>query len=184
MASSRNSHSENASKLHTWFGLTKRERRSTRSQGSARCIVYDWHLTSPEVDYGPFKDVRSGEWGQVNWKSVEAVSSLITLHMEMLVKDQMSFPVGFEYALPYQVPSNPACPEDWAGVTGAWLGTYSFLDWTVLHQYNSHRYESGRRPMLEGCDEARGDLIHLELRLDDSLKTDSRLFTTMPVFDD
>ena len=184
MASRRHSHSENASKVHTWFGLTKRERQSIRSQGNARCIVYDWHLTGPEVEYGPFKDGESGQWGQVNWKSVEAVSSLISRHMEILVKDQVSLPTGFRYALPCQAPSDTARPEDWAGVTGGWLGTYSFLDWTVLHQYNSHRHENGGRPLLEGCDEAHGDLMHLELHLDDSLKTDLRLATSIPVCED
>jgi hypothetical protein len=170
--------------LHTYFGMTKREKQSTYSQGQARCIVYDWHRTGPETDYGPFKDVKSGQWGRVNWKSVEAISSLIGRHMEILVSNQMNFPRGLRYALPYQIPPHPTCPEDWARVTGAWIGTYSFLDWTVLHQYNVHSYENGGRPLLEACDEARGDLMHLDLHLDDSLKTDPRLATKMPVCED
>jgi F-box-like len=176
--------SENASKLHVFFGLTKRERHSDYSQGHARCIVYNWHLTSPECDYGPFKDVKSGQWGQVNWKSLEAVSSLITRHMELLVGDQMTFPGGLRYALPYQVPSDPACPEDWAGITGSWIGTYSFLDWTVLNQYNHLHWETRDHPILDSHDEARGDLMHLDLRLDDSIKTDLRLATKMPICED
>ena len=184
MAQDRHSHSESESKLHTYFGLTKRERHSNRSQGNARCVVYDWHLTSPEVDYGPFKDVKSGQWGQVNWKSIEAVSSLITRHMELLVKDQMIFPQGFSYAVPYRQLADPAHPDDWAGVTGPWVGTYSFLDWTVLNQYNSQVHETGGRYLLEGCDEARGDLMHLNLHLVDDLKTDSRLATKLPVCKD
>jgi hypothetical protein len=176
--------SENARKLHTYFGLTKRERHSDYSQGQARCIVYNWHLTGPEIDYGPFKDAKSGQWGQVNWKSLEAVASLVGRHMEVLVRDQLSFPQGLRYALPYQIPSDPACPEDWAGVTGAWVGTYSFLDWTVLNQYNLHRWETRERPLLQESEEARGDLMHLELHLDDNLKTDPRLATKMPVCED
>jgi hypothetical protein len=184
ISSGRKPISENASKLHTYFGLTKRERYSDYSQGRARCIVYNWHLTSPEVDYGPFKDSKSGQWGQVNWRSLEAVSSLITRHMELLVGDHMTFPRGLRYALPRQVLSDPACPEDWAGVTGAWIGTYSFLDWTVLNQYNTHHWETRDQPLLDSHDEARGDLMHLDLRLDDSLKTDLRLATKMPVCED
>jgi F-box-like len=176
--------SENASKLHTFFGPTKRERRSDSSQGRARCIVYDWHLTGPETDYGPYKDIKSGQWGQVNWKSLEAVSSLITHHMELLANELMTFPQGFKYALPHQIPADPAHPEDWAGVTGNWLGTYSFLDWTVLHHFNVHLYENGGRALLDACNEARGDLMHLELHLDNSVKTDPRLATKMPVCED
>jgi hypothetical protein len=176
--------SENASKLHTFFGPTKRERRSDSSQGRARCIVYDWHLTGPETDYGPYKDIKSGQWGQVNWRSLEAVSSLITHHMELLANEQMTFPRGFKYALPYQMPADPAHSEDWAGVTGNWLGTYSFLDWTVLHHFNVHLYENSGRASLDACDEARGDLMHLELHLDNNVKTDPRLATKMPVCED
>jgi hypothetical protein len=184
MVSERKHVSENASKLHTFFGPTKCEKRSDYAQGQARCIVYDWHLTGPETDYGPYKDIKSGQWGQVNWRSLEAVSSLITQHMELLASDHMTFPQGFKYALPYQMPVAPARPEDWAGVTGNWLGTYSFLDWTVLHHFNVHVYENGGRMSLDACDEARGDLMHLELHLDDSVKTDPRLATKMPVCED
>lgn len=184
MSSSRKPVSENESKLHIYFGLTSRERRSNYSQGQARCIVYNWHLTSAECDYGPFKDIRSGQWGHVNWRSLEAVSSLISRHMELLVGDQMSFPQGFRYALPYQIPINPECPEDWAGVTGAWVGTYAFLDWTILNQFNNHHWQNRDRPVLDSHDEARGDLMHLDLHLDESLKTDVRLATKMPVSED
>lgn len=184
MSSNRKAPSENESKLHVYFGLTSRERRSDYAQGQARCIVYNWHLTSAECDYGPFKDIESGEWGQVNWKSLEAVSCLMARHMELLVGSQLGFPRGFRYALPYQMPLNPDCPEDWAGVTGAWVGTYSFLDWTVLNQYNNHQWQNLDGAVLDSHDEARGDLMHLDLHLDPSLKTDLRLATKMPVCED
>jgi hypothetical protein len=184
MSSSHKPVSENQSKLHIYFGLTSRERRSDYCLGQARCIVYNWHLTSAECDFGPFKDVKSGQWGQVNWHYLEAVSSLITRHMELLVGDQMSFPRGFRHALPYQMPVNPGCPEDWAGVTGAWVGTYSFLDWTILNQFNSHHWQNQHPPVLDSHDEARGDLMHLDLHLDNSLQTDPRLATKMPVCED
>ena len=184
MAQGRHSYSENASKLHTYYGLTRRERHSRDSQGNARCIAYDWHLTGPDVDYGPFKGANSGQWGHVNWTSLEAVSSLIQRHMELLVKDQITFPQGFKYAVPYQVPSNSSHPDDWAGVTGPWLGTYSFLDWTVLNQYNTQNHDGRGHSLLEGCDEARGDLMHLDLHLDASIKADPRLATKVPVCED
>lgn len=172
--------SETASRLHIYFGLTRRERSNPKAQSPARQLVYDWHLSGEDTDYGPFKRDNSG---YVNWNLLEAVCSLIGRHFELLIDRHIGIPQGLRYAIPYQMKSDPSCPEDWASVTGSWLGTYSFLDYSVLHRFNVGYY-AGARPALESCDEARGDLMHLELRLDDSLRSDPRLVTDVPVCED
>lgn len=90
-------------------------------------------------------------------------------------------PSGFAINIPYALPPNAACPEDWAGVTATWLGTYAFLDYRALVHYNfAHNLEY---PLdLGGCEEACGDLMRLELEIDHSeeLKMDRRLQTELP----
>lgn len=179
---SRNSRvSDNASRLHIYYGLTRRERSSPRAQGAARQLVYDWSLTGANVDYGPWK--RDGS-GTVNWNLLEAVCSLIGHHFELLTRDAMGIPQGLRWAIPNQMACNPSQPEDWARVTGSWLGTYAFLDYSVLHGFNVAYAPNSPRLSLDSSDEARGDLMRLQLRLDDSIKEDPRLATDMPVCQD
>lgn len=64
-----------AARLHVLHGLTKMEKDAPRLRGIARRLVYDWSLTGPTTDFGPFKLNGSGE---VNWQLLEGVCSTIS----------------------------------------------------------------------------------------------------------
>ena len=87
--------------------------------------------------------------------------------------------------IPHALPVNTPNPGDWAGVTGLWLGTYAFLDYRALVHYN---FTNNQEYSLDlgGSEEACGDLMRLELEIDESedLKQDPRLQTELPHCED
>lgn len=173
-------HSSNKSKII--YGPTQREQESTAAKAGARAIVYDWGVTSEEADFGPFN--KDGT-GTVNWQAVEAISSLMHRIFDTALKAYQLSPTGFDIHVPQTQPKDPANPKDWAGVTSIWVGTYAFLDYRALVHYNfSHSLE---HPLdLGNYEEACGDLMRLNLKLDDSeeLKEDERLQTNLPYCND
>ncbi|KAK4942413.1 hypothetical protein LTR10_017860 [Elasticomyces elasticus] len=172
---------ESASRLHVMFGLTVRERIEHKARGAARRKVYDWALSGPDNDYGPFK--RDGS-GKVDWSLLEGVHSVIARNFAMCVEGHISMPQGFCFSIPHRTLQDPTTPADWAGVTGSWLGTYSFLDYADLYAFNTWDEQLGARPTLDDEPEACGDLMKLELNLDDNLSSDPRLQTVLPVSHD
>ena len=66
---------DSAARLHVLHGLTKKEKDDSRLRGVARRLVYDWSLTGPKTDYGPFKLNGSGE---VNWQLLEGACTTIS----------------------------------------------------------------------------------------------------------
>ncbi|OCL02427.1 hypothetical protein AOQ84DRAFT_434385 [Glonium stellatum] len=174
---------ESASRLHVFYGSTKREQGSNNAKASARGVVYDWAVTGPEADYGPFRKDKSG---LINWQVLEAVSSLMIRNFETVKVDHLRTPTGFRYNLPNIIPKN-SLPDDWAGVCNAWIGTYAFLDYRDLVHYNfAHQPGHPQGPGLDTYQEACGDLMQLQLKLDQDgkLKDDWRLRTTLPVCED
>lgn len=169
-----------ASRLHVYYGLTARERSSRQAIGAARALVYDWFLIGPDTDYGPFQ--RHGN-GLINWNILEAVCTVIRLNFELVADGRVQVPDGLFRAAPGIFQCQPSHPEDWARVSGSWLGTYSFLDYSDLFHFNIG-YRPGPRPTLDGHLEACGDLMRLELVLDDELRTDRRLQTKLPICKD
>ncbi|KAK5455076.1 hypothetical protein LTS15_005796 [Exophiala xenobiotica] len=157
---------ESASRLHVMFGLTVRDRIENRARSAARRKVYDWSLSGPDNDYGPFK--RDGS-GQVDWSFLEGIHSVI----------------GFYYSIPCRTLNDPTVPNDWARVTGPWLGTYVFMDYADFFAYNTWDGQSGgARPTLDGEREACGELMTLDLQLDETLADDPRLHTALPISKD
>jgi hypothetical protein len=144
--------------------------------------VYDWSVTGEDAEYGPFHKDGSGE---VNWQSVEAISSLMHRIFDTSLKAYRLHPTGFDVHVPHRQPINPAAPDDWAGVTGVWAGTYAFLDYRALVHYNfAHSLE---HPLdLGNYEEACGDLMRFDLEIDDSeeLQNDQRLQSDLPYCDD
>ncbi|KAJ9602091.1 hypothetical protein H2200_013451 [Cladophialophora chaetospira] len=170
-----------ASRLHVIYGLTNRERIEHKARGAARRKVYDWNLTSEDNEYAPF--LRDGS-GKVDWPLLEGVMSVIGRNFTMCVEGSLSMPQGFCFSLPYRTLLDPTTPDDWARVSGPWLGTYSFLDYADLFAFNNWEDQLGSRPTLEDEPEDCGDLMRLELRLDESIASDPRLQTTLPVCTD
>lgn len=168
---------ETAARLHVMNGLTIRERIENSSRGVARRKVYNWQLTGPDNDYGPFQ--RNGS-GEVDWPLLEAVFSVIARNFEMCVGGHLTMPQGFCFSVPHRILSDPAIPQDWARVTGPWLGTYSFLDYADLFAFNAAEVLSIPPPTLDEEEEACGDLMTLDLKLDSSLSSDPRLRTSLP----
>lgn len=169
-----------ASRFHVYYGLTKRELTSSRAKAAARSIVYNWNVTGPDADYGPFKKDRSGV---VNWQVVEAISSLMLRCFEKFKSPYLRVPSTYRDNVPYLTTDKPS--QDWARVSRSWLGTYSFLDYRDLVHYNfvnnaEHSID------LSDYEEACGDLMQLRLEIDDSeeLKNDWRLKTDLPVCED
>ncbi|KIW99616.1 uncharacterized protein Z518_11029 [Rhinocladiella mackenziei CBS 650.93] len=169
---------ESASRLHVLFGLTFRERIQHRARGAARRIVYDWSLSGADNDYGPFK--RDGS-GCVDWTLLEGVYSVVGGNFAMVVEGHISMPQGFCFSIPHRTLVDPTNPGDWARVVGPWLGTYSFLDYADLFTYNTWDSQLGPRPPLDDAPEACGDLMKLDLKLDDAISSDPRLKTSLPV---
>ena len=163
-------------------GPTEREEESLRSKSAARAIVYDWNVTGPSADYGPYQKDGSGV---VNWQTVEAISSLMYRIFNTALKSYGLRPSGFDINVHNKQPLDPVIPHDWAGVTGTWVGTYAFLDYRALVHYNfAHTLEY---PLdLGNYEEACGDLMRLDLTLDDSdeIKQDPRLQSDLPRCDD
>ncbi|KIW46352.1 uncharacterized protein PV06_02028 [Exophiala oligosperma] len=172
---------ECASRLHVLFGLTVRERLEHRARGAARRKVYDWSLSGPDNDYGPFK--RDGS-GTVDWSLLEGIHSVVARNFSMCVGDPIFMPQGFSFSIPHRTFRRPEVPHDWARVTGPWLGTYAFLDYSDLFAYNAWEMRAGPRPTLDDEPEACGDLMRLDLELDASLAEDSSLHTALPVSHD
>jgi hypothetical protein len=141
-------------------------------------LVYDWSATGPAADYGPFCNDASGA---VNWPVVEAISSLMHRILNTALKAYHLRHSGFVINVPRALPYDLAVLEDWAGVTGTWLGTYAFLDYRALVHYNfAHNQEY---PLdLGNYEEACGDLMRLVLAIDNSeeLTQDQKLQTTLP----
>ncbi|KIW18544.1 hypothetical protein PV08_02832 [Exophiala spinifera] len=172
---------ECASRLHVLFGLTVRERIEHRARGAARRKVYDWSLTGADNDYGPFK--RDGS-GSVDWSLLEGVHSVIARNFSMCVDGHISMPQGFPFSIPHRTLVRSDAPRDWARVSGSWLGTYSFLDYSDLFAYNMWETRIGPRPTLDDEPEACGDLMRLDLELDDSLADDPRLHNSLAISHD
>jgi hypothetical protein len=173
---------ESASRLHVMFGLTVRDRIENMARGAARRKVYDWSLSGPDNDYGPFK--RDGS-GQVDWSFLEGIHSVIARNFAMCVEGQISIPQGFCYSIPCRTLNDPTVPNDWARVTGPWLGTYAFMDYADFFAYNTWDGQSGgARPTLDDEPEACGDLMKLDLQLDETLADDPRLHTALPISKD
>ncbi|KAL6243116.1 hypothetical protein RBB50_010216 [Rhinocladiella similis] len=172
---------ECASRLHVMYGLTVRERIEHKARGAARRKVYDWSLSGADNDYGPFK--RDGS-GKVDWSLLEGVHSVIARNFSMCVEGHISMPQGFPFSIPHRTLCHSETPRDWARVTGSWLGTYSFLDYSDLFAYNAWESQIGPRPTLDDEPEACGDLMRLDLELDDSLPDDTHLHTALPISND
>ncbi|OAL30915.1 hypothetical protein AYO20_08500 [Fonsecaea nubica] len=172
---------ESACRLHVAYGLTTRERIEHRARGAARRKVYNWSLSGPDNDYGPF--YRDGS-GKVDWALLEAVFSVISRNFSMCVEGRIAMPQGFCFSLPHRTLPDPTIPNDWARVTGAWLGTYSWLDYSDLVTFNAWTSDHPGRPTLDDEPEDCGDLMKLELKLDDTVASDSRLMTSLPVCTD
>jgi hypothetical protein len=166
-----------ASRFHLLYGATSREADSVRAKSSARGIVYDWSVTDSRAEYGPFTKDNTGI---VNWVTLEAISSL--MYRVIRKGHGLRVPPGsFWHSIPHAIPPHFLPREDWAGVTHPWVGTYAFLDYRSLVHYNfANNLE---HPMdLGGYEEACGDLMRLELKIDDceDLQHDARLQTKLP----
>jgi hypothetical protein len=172
---------DSISRLHVLYGLTTREL-GNEDRGPARRLTYDWHLTGPSSDHGPYHLDGSG---RINWQLLEAVCTVIGRNVQQCIEGSLIFPQELRCNLPYRTLPDATVPHDWARVTGTWVGTYSFIDYHDLFYYNVG-YAPGRRPSLDDELEACGDLMRLELQLDDSdmIKNDWRLKSDLPVCED
>ncbi|KAH7116980.1 hypothetical protein B0J11DRAFT_106036 [Dendryphion nanum] len=168
-----------ASRFHIFYGMTRREKDSVRSKGSARALVYSWLGTNETSEHGPF--LRDGS-GMVNWQLLEATTSLMHRIFDIARKlYHYRMPSGFENNYPCCLPPNVSMVEDWAGVGRAWIGTYAFLDYRALVHYNfadrlEHPTDLGHQ------EEACGDLMCLNLVVSQSeeIQNDPRLQTELP----
>jgi hypothetical protein len=160
------------------YGRTVRERIDHGAKGAARRIVYDWGNPVTTNDYGPFQKDGSGV---IDWKTLEAVTSVMLRHFEMGAEGRIAIPQGFCYSIPYRTLTDPTVPGDWARVTGSWIGTYSFLDYADLFSFNT---DDNPRWTLEDTPEAHGDLMMLDLKIEPNLQNDYRLQTKLPRCED
>ncbi|KIW31268.1 uncharacterized protein PV07_02930 [Cladophialophora immunda] len=172
---------ESASRLHVFYGLTTRERIEHRARGAARRKVYNWSMSGPDNEYSPFR--RDGS-GTVDWSLLEAIVSVISRNFSMCVEGRLALPQGFCYSLPHRTLADPTSPNDWARVTGTWLGTYSWIDHNDLVAFNTWNNDIATQPTLDDEPEDCGELMRLELRLDDTVASDPRLATSLPASTD
>jgi len=172
--------SEAASRLHVLCGLTECEEQDDKAIGRARRITYDWNDTDELNEYGPFKRDGSGE---TDWRRLEAICTVVARQFALAVRGRMTLPQGFCFSVPYRTLVDPTTPEDWARAQGTWCGTYVFLHWENLVEFNAFQ-NAANRPTLENGPEACGGLMKLELKLDMSLQDDPKLQTKMPICED
>lgn len=172
--------SEAGSRLHVLSGLTKREESDEKALGRARRITYDWSSTDQRNEWGPLKMDESGE---VDWRRMEAICTVVARQFSLAVRGRMILPQGFCFSIPYRTLSDPTAPDDWARAQGLWVGTYVFLHWEDLVEFNAFR-NAANRPTLENGPEACGGLMKLELRLDSRLADDKKLRTDLPICED
>lgn len=180
MASAPGPRSEAACRLHVLGGVTEQEAKDNRALGAARRSVYDWDLTNSATEYGPLKEDGSGN---VDWHRLDAVCTVVTRHFSRAAQGRMTIPQGYQYSIPHRTLGDPMVPDDWAGVTGTWCGTYVFLNYEDLLTYNT--LVGPRSPTtLEDGPEASGGLMKLELKLDESLADDPVLQSGFPICTD
>ena len=172
---------ECAARLHVMYGITNREQIEHKARGAARRRVYDWSWTGPENDYAPFLRDSSGK---VDWPLLEAVVSVIGYSFNMSVEGSLAMPQGFCFSIPHRTLPDPTIPNDWARVSGPWLGTYAFLDYADLYNYNNWDGELFARTTLEHEPEDSGGVLRLELKLDETISADPRLKTELPLSTD
>ncbi|RMZ87755.1 hypothetical protein DV736_g5016, partial [Chaetothyriales sp. CBS 134916] len=175
------SRSDAKSRLHILCGLTERDHMDHKVRGQARRRVYNWSLTSEATDYGPFMDDGSG---RPNWYLLEGVVTVSMLMLLSCVQQSLVLPNSFNYSIPHRTLVPYKNPRDWARVQGSWLGTYSFLDYAQLAAFNDRIRPNSIGPNLEGNCEACGALLKMVLRIDDSVKSDRKLQTSLPSADD
>ncbi|KAF2128602.1 hypothetical protein P153DRAFT_367714 [Dothidotthia symphoricarpi CBS 119687] len=155
-----------ASKFHIFSGSTERELGSVELINAARRIVYDFSVTGPRADYGPFHQDDSG---RINWKLLEAISSLMHHHFEAPLPppriQPIVFPPRFEDNIPHMVSVDPSATEveDWAGITGPWLGNYSGVSFSTLVKFNSSLV-SGAPMHLGRCQDVDAPFMNLKLQ--------------------
>lgn len=111
--------SDAGSRLHVLCGLTELENQDERFLGRARRITYDWSFTNVDTEYGPFK-----KDGNVDWRRLEAISSVVSRQFNLAVRGRMTPPLGFCFSLPHRTLIDPTIPDDWARAAGMWCGTY------------------------------------------------------------
>lgn len=165
--------SDNASRFHILYGMTQREKASQAAKGVARSLTYNFHSTTAQLDYGPFRPN-----GRVNWQLLEAVHSVILRNFELAARSRVTFPSGLASNVPLFRGLRDT--SDWAGIEGVWFGTYAFLDYSALFFHNVAQMDF---PHLNEIGEAHGGMGRARLRLDDSLVTDSLLQTRLPISD-
>jgi hypothetical protein len=127
------------------------------------------------AEYGPFYKHTT------DWQLVEAISSLMHRILNTKLEKYHLRHSGFAINVPRALPRNFNIPEDWAGVTGPWLGTYAFLDHRDLVRDDFDEYREF--PWILGDqEETCGDLMRLLLSIVDSqeLRQDNRLQTNLP----
>lgn len=167
-------------RLHTLYGLSARDKFERKH--FYKRYVYDWALTNERTDYGPYD--RDGS-GRVNWILLEAAMACICRAFQEAVAGQLSAPQGLFSSIPYRTLSDPTLPADWARVTGSWMGTYSFLDYSSLLAFNAGLIDiSGRSFDLRDEPEVCGDLLRMDLKLDDSVRAHPSLKTNVPICND
>lgn len=170
--------SDASRRLHTLYGMSTRDKRERRY--FYRRYVYDWTLTDAGTDFGPYDHDGSG---RVNWMLLEAAMVCIWQGFQDAAGGHLSAPQGLFYSIPYRTLSDPTVPEDWARVTGVWVGTYAFLDYSRLLAFNAGPVDIGGTHSVDLRDEVEvcGDLLKMELTLDDSVRTDPVLKSNVPI---
>lgn len=170
--------SDASRRLHTLCGMSARDKRERRY--FYRRYVYNWALTNAGTDFGPYDCDGSGH---INWLLLEAAMVCIWQGFQDAAGGYLSAPQGLFYSIPYRTLPDPAIPEDWARVTGVWLGTYAFLDYSRLLAFNAGPMyaEGGHSLDLRDEEEVCGDLLRMELALDNSVREDPVLKSNVPI---
>lgn len=168
-------------RLHALAGVTVREERDRKAMGRARRVVYDLSRTTERNEWSPCKNDGSGE---VDWIRLEAVMTVGVRSFQNAIRGRMTLPQGFKYSIPYRTLIPAEAPNDWARATGNWCGTYVFLNWNDLLDFNVFNGPAASQPNLEDAPEQCGGLMKLELHLDDTITEDPALKTQLPVCND
>jgi len=142
-------------RLHTYYGLTKVDGKRI-SRVKSRAYVYAMRNYHPDNKYGPFLSD-----GRVNWKHVQALHHVVSMHMVTLREDEEFEYAVFPLSLPYTqiiIPRDVLEEEksDWAGVNGSWAVSFCFCDHRdLLSEYSFVLSSSGCLngvPRIQRCE--------------------------------
>ena len=117
------------SRLHCYYGLTKKDMEH-QARVKSRVYVYTMGNYEPENDYGPLFSN-----GAVNWEHMQALHHVISMHLVDMSQAGFGFPEfpmslrQTQIVIPVGLDGEEGKKnQDWVGLEGSWVLSFCFSD--------------------------------------------------------